>query len=232
MRTSITDILAGCHSEVARGNVDSWDSGVDLRGIIPDELQTIAPVGLDGLDAVPWLPTPLDLSLLSQPPVFHAQFLGQQEGLVLQESVGVTSALPEMADPVGQLSPDSLLSGTSDPVTYELGAQPFQFVPQDGMCSEGQTLSGSSARSHQQLCLPVMQDDKEKVKCTWLGCWSVIKKDNYTRHVNEIHLRQGRAFCTSCGKMFQRSYMKKKHICPGRHPKRRSSQTMKLPKGV
>ncbi|KAG2153160.1 hypothetical protein DEU56DRAFT_470623 [Suillus clintonianus] len=207
--------------------------GVDFQAAIGDELQTIAPVAHDGLDAIPWLSTPPDLGPSLQPLAFHAHLLDQNGGPLSQESVGATSTLPQMADPaICRLFRDPW---PSDSVSQGLDTQPFQtFVPQNGTSSEGQTLSlfGPSARRHRQLCLPVVQDGEDKVKCTWSGCWSVIKKDNYARHVNEIHLRQFRALCTSCGKAFQRSYMKKNHICPGRLTKHRSSQTMKFSKGV
>ncbi|KAG1824478.1 uncharacterized protein BJ212DRAFT_1320453 [Suillus subaureus] len=57
----------------------------------------------------------------------------------------------------------------------------------------------------------------------WSGCSSVIRKDNYTRHVNEVHKRQFKAVCTACGKEFLRPYMKKTHMCPGRYSKRSNS---------
>lgn len=80
-------------------NVGALDSGVDHQAIIGDELQTIVPVALDGPDAIPWLSTPPDLSLLPQPLAFHDQFLDQNDGPLSQESVGIISTLPEMADP-------------------------------------------------------------------------------------------------------------------------------------
>lgn len=93
----------------------------------------------------------------------------------------------------------------------------------DDICSEEQTISGPSVRHCHRLYLPIVQDGEDKVKCMWSGCSSVIKKDNYTRHVNEVHKRQIKAICTACGKKFPRPYMKKTHICPGRDSKHSSS---------
>ncbi|KAG1737851.1 uncharacterized protein EDB91DRAFT_1082948 [Suillus paluster] len=215
MRTHIAEILAGCQSKVAIGNVGSWDSGVDLQGIIPNKLQTAAPVALDGLDAFPWLSIPLDLPLLSPEPLaFHTQPLDQEDSPLCQEYVEVASTLPEMADPsVDQFFLDSLLSTTPNSVNGGLDAQPFyKFVPQDGTCSGGGDLIWPSQPATTNNCVsPSCSTTRGKVKCTWSGCWSVVKKDNYARHVNEIHLRQFRAVCASCGKAFQRPYMKKKH---------------------
>ncbi|KAG1722329.1 uncharacterized protein EDB91DRAFT_214341 [Suillus paluster] len=45
------------------------------------------------------------------------------------------------------------------------------------------------------------------------GCSRLVKKENRTCHVNEIHRRKVKAVCADCGKGFTRSYMKKDHIC-------------------
>ena len=213
------------------------DSIVDFQAILGDKRQTTASVAFN--DTSP-LSTPSNPFLLSQPLVFHGQLSDQEYGSFAQESVGVTFTLPEGADPlVGQLSQgkfaiiaafplnayhvrlDLFLSGTFGSVSYELGTQPFQnFVP--GTYSEEHIFSGPSAKRRHQLCIPVLQDGQEKVKCMRSGCSSVVNKDNLTRHVNETHRRQVKAVCTSCGKEFQRSYMKKNHICRVRHSKRRS----------
>ncbi|KAJ8594769.1 hypothetical protein M405DRAFT_808420 [Rhizopogon salebrosus TDB-379] len=94
-----------------------------------------------------------------------------------------------------------------------MDAQPFNFypsTPQHGTYSEWQTLSDSSA-SYQESHIPVAQGDQEKVKCTWSGCLRVVKKNSYTRHVDEIHLRKVKALCARCGRAFPRMYMKKNH---------------------
>lgn len=95
VRTRIAEVLAGCQSEVIMENV----GGVDFQAAIGDELQTIAPVAHDGLDAIPWLSTPPDLGPSLQPLAFHAHLLDQNGGPLSQESVGATSTLPQMADP-------------------------------------------------------------------------------------------------------------------------------------
>lgn len=201
------------------GNVGTWDSSVDL--IVGDEPPIIVPVALNKRDAYSLSLTPPNLSLLSFQHS-HGQPSAHEYGSLLQPSVGVISSPPEGADLHEKIEP--LLPSASGSVSYELGTQPFQkFLPEDDTCSEGQTLSDPSVRHHQQLCLPVVQDDEDKVRCMWSGCSSVIKKDNYTRHVNEVHKRQFKAVCTICRKEFLRPYMKKTHICPGRYSKRSHS---------
>ncbi|KAG1846564.1 hypothetical protein DFJ58DRAFT_798811 [Suillus subalutaceus] len=215
IRARIAEILANSQSEVAMGNVGTWDSSVDLIF-----------VALNERDANSLSLTPPNLSLLSQPLVFqhlHSQPSAHEYESLLQPSVGVISSLPEGTDPpIHRFSQEPLLPGASGSVSYELGTQPFQkFLPEDDTCSEELTLSDPSVRHH--LYLPVVQDDEDKVKCMWLGCSSVIRKDNYTRHVNEVHRRQFKAVCAICGKEFLRPYMKKTHICPGRYAKRSNS---------
>jgi uncharacterized C2H2 Zn-finger protein len=241
IRTCIAEILANLdsQSEVAMENVGARDSSIDL--IFSDGPPTIAPVTLD---ANSFLSIPPTLSLLSQPLVFsHGQPSAQEHRSLSQSSVGVIGTLPEGTEsPVyrfaqGELTTitafqlcslheiiEPLLTGASGSVSHELGTQPLQkFLPEDDTCSEGQTLSGPSARHYQRLYLPMMQDGKDKVKCMWPECSSVIKKDSYIRHVNEVHKRQVKAVCTTCGKKFPRPYMKKTHICPGRYSKRSNS---------
>ncbi|KAG2743312.1 hypothetical protein P692DRAFT_20838969 [Suillus brevipes Sb2] len=51
-----------------------------------------------------------------------------------------------------------------------------------------------------------------------LGCapdhdsMRAVKKDNLTRHVNEMHRRKVKAVCTGCRKGFARPYVLKAHI--------------------
>ncbi|KAG1878910.1 hypothetical protein F4604DRAFT_1754840 [Suillus subluteus] len=224
IRARIAEILANSQSEVAMGNVGTWDGSVDL--IFGDEPPTITPVALNERDANSLSLTPPNLSLLSQPLVFqhlHSQPSAYECESLLQPSVGVISSLQEGTDtPIHRFSQEPLVPGASGSVSYELGTQPFQkFLPEDDTCSEEQTLSDPSVRHH--LYLPVVQDDEDKVKCMWSGCSSVIRKDNYTRHVNEVHRRQFKAVCAICGKEFLRPYMKKTHICSGRYSKRSNS---------
>ncbi|KAG1737852.1 uncharacterized protein EDB91DRAFT_471420 [Suillus paluster] len=226
IRTRIAEILASRQSEDAR-NVGAWDSSLNLQAVFGDERHAIAPVALNECDVLPVLSTAPNLSVATHPfRLLQGQrSTDQKYGPLSQESVGSTSTLPGTVDhSIAQISPDPLLSGNSGSVNYQLGAQSFHnFVSQDDTCPKWQTLSGQSTRRYQQLCFPVVQDGEEKAKCTWPGCASVVKKDNYTRHMKEIHLRQSRTVCASCGKDFQRPYMKKKHICSGRHSKRKSS---------
>jgi hypothetical protein len=106
--------------------------------------------------------------------------------------------------------------------SHSVVTQPFSFVPEMGTSSEAQPLSDFSASRHDQLRLPIVQGGEEKVRCTWLGCSSVVKRDSHARHVNECHLRKVRDVCTGCGRGFARLYMKKNHLCHGPSSKHRS----------
>ncbi|KAG1805793.1 uncharacterized protein BJ212DRAFT_1390355 [Suillus subaureus] len=103
---------------------------------------------------------------------------------------------------------DLLPCGTS---SYELAAG--NFLPQNGTRPDGQISSGSSTRLDEQQPLTIVQGVQEKVKCTWSGCSRVVKKDNLTRHVNEMHRRKIKAICNGCGNGFTRPYMMKGHSC-------------------
>ncbi|KAG1719587.1 uncharacterized protein EDB91DRAFT_1089244 [Suillus paluster] len=156
---------------------------------------------LDQLNAVSLLPTLLDLFLLSQP-ALHDQFMEQEYSPL--GSVRVTGSLSEHADPpVGQLPQDVVLYGTS---SFVSGEQPS--LPQQDMYSEGQTLFNSS-----EPLLPNAQGSQDKVQCAWPGCSRLVKKENHTRHMNEMRLWKVKAVCAGCGKGFAHPYMKKDHIC-------------------
>jgi len=232
IRIRITEILASCQSEVAMGSEDAWDSTAHLQVILGDEPHTVAPVVFNERDVISVSSSPLDHSLFPQSLAFHGQLSDQDYGPFSRGSDEVTSILPEGADPpVDQLFQGKLAiftacfeslpcADTVISVSHDELEQPFQsFVPQQDTCPEGQTLTGSSARRHQQLRLPIVQGGQEKVKCTWPGCSRDINKDNHTRHVNETHLRKVKAFCTYCGRAFPRTYLNRQHelTCPGRH---------------
>ncbi|KAG2348201.1 hypothetical protein BDR05DRAFT_995642 [Suillus weaverae] len=189
------------------GDSGRWDGFDDIQIIGDDELPTITPVALDKLGTINSLLTPLDHFLLIQPLALYDQFSDQEYGPPLK-SVGVTGPLPE---PGGQLSQDLLLFDTSGLASIELGAQPF--LTQHGTYSEGQTLSGCSARRDQRLPRSIVRNSQGKVKCTWPGCSRFVKKGNLTRHMNETHWRKIKAVCASCGKGFTRPYLRKNHIC-------------------
>jgi hypothetical protein len=225
-------MLATCQSEVTSVDEGTWDSSTNLETIFGDEVQTTTPATINERNAI-HLPT--TLSMLSQPLAFHhsqPQVLNQEYGHHSQEFVGTLS---EGADPSG--SPlffshflsnayhmarlELLFSHTSISASYELGTQPFQFIPE--LMPEGQIFSHSSGNRHQELRLSVVQGGKEKVRCTWSGCSRIVNEDNHARHVDETHLQKARDVCTSCGRVFPRMYMKKNHICHGPHSKRRRS---------
>ncbi|KAG1728717.1 uncharacterized protein EDB91DRAFT_1313361 [Suillus paluster] len=179
--------LTSCQSGVAVGDSGVCNDSANMQIIFDDEPQTIA---LDQLNAVSPLSTLLDLFLLSQP-ALHGQFMEQEYGPL--GSVGVTGSLSEHANPpVGQLPQDMVLHGISSSVG---GEQPF--LPQHDTYSEGQTLFDSS-----EPLLPNAQGSQDKVKCTWPGCSRFVKKENRTRHVNEMHRRKVKAVCAGCGKGF------------------------------
>ncbi|KAJ8584381.1 hypothetical protein M405DRAFT_826937 [Rhizopogon salebrosus TDB-379] len=146
----------------------------------------------------------------------QGQLSDKAYGSLSQEFV---NTLPEWADlPFRQPSPELSIYHAS----RSISTQPFSFVPEMGTSSEAQALSGPSAGRHQRLCLPIVQGGEEKVRCTWLGCSRVVKRDSHARHVNECHLRKVRDICAGCGRGFSRLYMKKNHLCHGPLSKRRS----------
>ncbi|KAG2123001.1 hypothetical protein BD769DRAFT_1745125 [Suillus cothurnatus] len=143
------------------------------------------------------------ISPLSAPP--------QDYGPLSQESAVVVNATVD--PPVEQRSPDLMFASSVNHVV-----PPFQ-SPVIGHVVERQPTSGSSAKRYSYLCLPIMLGGKEKVKCTWPGCSSILKKDNHTRHVDNIHLRKVKAICTRCKRGFTRTYAKTKHeLTPSRRP--------------
>ncbi|KIK43052.1 hypothetical protein CY34DRAFT_106594 [Suillus luteus UH-Slu-Lm8-n1] len=225
IRTCIAEILAKSQSEVAIGNTGAWGRSSDLS--FGDEPLTIAPTALNEFDANSFLSTPPNLghSLLPQPLLFlNGQPSAQEYGSLAPSSVGVGNTLPEGTDPtVYQVSQQSLLTGASGSVSFELGTQSFQKFLAEDDTSEEQTLSGPSVGYYHRQCLPIVRDGEDKVKCMWSGCSGIIRKDSYTRHVNEVHKRLIKAICTTCGKKFPRPYMKKTHICPSRDSKHSSS---------
>ncbi|KAG1728711.1 uncharacterized protein EDB91DRAFT_1085956 [Suillus paluster] len=181
--------LASYQPGVPTGDSGARNSSADLQTIVDDEPQNIA---LDQADAISSSSTLPDLFLLPQPAI-HDQLSGQERGPL--GSVGVIGSLLEGADPpFGRLSQVS--SAANNPS-----------LPQDDTYSEGQTLADSS-----KLLLPSAQSSQEKVMCSWPGCSRLIKKENRTRHVNEMHWRKVKAVCAGCGKEFARPYMKRDHI--------------------
>lgn len=56
------------------------------------------------------------------------------------------------------------------------------------------------------------QGRQNTVVCTQPGCGKFLKKENLTRHTNEIHKRKIKARCKHCGKEFTRPYLKKEHV--------------------
>jgi hypothetical protein len=152
---------------------------------------------------------------LPQEPTFQ-----QPEGLVsaqeyrplLQESVGI-STIPLSQGSPGMLrhsctiffkhwllATTDLFLGASDGANYTLS----DLTPQSYMYSEEQTF-------YQQLRPEpgFVQVGQKKVQCTL--CSKVVRRDGYTRHVNETHLRAVKGVCTRCRKTFQRKYLKTKH---------------------
>ncbi|KAG2153390.1 hypothetical protein DEU56DRAFT_751970 [Suillus clintonianus] len=164
------------------------DSIINSQAVFGDELQAIATNNLD--------------TISSSAPT-------QEYSTLLYGSGWVTNTMSDVVDlPLGQLPPGlDLLFASS--VSHEL------FTPVvPGHVK--QTISGSSARRYQHLCLPIVLGGQEKLKCTWLGCSSILKKDSHTRHVEEVHFRTVKAICTRCEREFTRTYAKKKHelTCP------------------
>ncbi|KIK38756.1 hypothetical protein CY34DRAFT_14848 [Suillus luteus UH-Slu-Lm8-n1] len=202
IRARITELLVTCQSETSMGDEGTLDNSVDFQAIVDDEPQF-------ALDGVPPSLTP-QLPILEEPQVFRGQLSGLEYG-----PSGFARTLPEGARlPIGILPGNLLFSGTNGVVSYGLGVPGFP--PNYGTYSDGEMPSESSARRGQQPRFPVEQGGQDKVKCTWPGCSRAVKKDNLTRHVNEMHQRKVKAVCTGCRKGFSRPYMLKYHTCPAR----------------
>ncbi|KAG1778298.1 hypothetical protein EV702DRAFT_1095450 [Suillus placidus] len=197
IRIRITELLATYQSEITMADEGALNSSIDLQAIVDDKPQIIVPLALDELNASSPSLTPPELSVLAEPLAFRGQLSDLEYG-----PLGFTSTLPEG---VGRVQPDLLLSGTSGVASYGLGIPGF--LPQYDKYFNGKTLSESSARHDQQPCLPIAQGSQDKVKCTWSGCSRAVRKDNLTRHVNEMHRRKVKAVCAGCGKRFARPYM-------------------------
>ncbi|KAG1884663.1 hypothetical protein F4604DRAFT_1676770 [Suillus subluteus] len=151
------------------------------------------PLAFDGLNAVLPSLTPPELPVLAESLAFEGQLSDLEYG-----PLGFTDTLPEaMGLSIGNLSQD-LLPGA---VSYGLGVPGL--LPQYDTHSNGKTLSESSARHDQQPCLPIVQDGRHKVTCSWPGCSRTVQKNSLARHVNEMHRRVVKAVCDSCGKGFE-----------------------------
>ncbi|KAG2066355.1 hypothetical protein BDR04DRAFT_1106777 [Suillus decipiens] len=199
----MTELLVTCQSEIATKDEGTVDISVNFHTIVDDERQTIIPLWLDEVNAIsPSLALP-ELSMSEEPLAF--QGLSDLE----RSPLGFTSSLPEG---VGRVQPALLLSDASGFISYKLGVP--DFLPENDVYSnsDGKTLPESSAR-HDQPHFSITQGSQEKVKCTWPGCSRAVKKDNLTRHVNEMHHRKVKAICTGCRKGFVRPYMLKGHVC-------------------
>ncbi|KAG2041292.1 hypothetical protein BDR03DRAFT_946125 [Suillus americanus] len=175
--------------------------------LVHDDPQITMPLAFDELNAVLPLLTPPEPPVLAEPLAFEGQLSDLEYG-----PLGFTSTLPE-AMSIGDLSQD-LLPGT---VSYGLGVPGLQ--PQYDKYSDGKTLSESSARRDQQPCLPIAQDGRDKVMCTWPDCSRVVQKKGLARHVNEMHRRVVKAVCYRCGNGFTRQYMLKSHLCRAKYRK-------------
>ncbi|KAJ8594786.1 hypothetical protein M405DRAFT_450192 [Rhizopogon salebrosus TDB-379] len=208
-RICLAEILVKCQPEVALLDEDPWKYGnIDFQAI--SVVKSHTPVALNGAIHLP----STDIPLMSQP--------SQEYSFLLQGSVGINDTLPEGTDPplgqqfAGRVSRTRNLSfayhsqldffhfGTSGPA-----AQSFHSSAPQHRYSEAQTLSCPS--TNRQPHLPVAQSIQEKVECIWQGCSRVVRKDSYTRHVNETHLRKVKAVCARCERAFPRMYLKKNH---------------------
>lgn len=210
IRICLKEILANRQSEIP--NEASWKynniNNQTISGIKPQTPVTFNEVIHLSLS---------DLPLVSQPSALQrlqAKLAGQEHSFLSQESHRVSSTLLEgTGHPLDQLSPgrvsyihnlsfayhtrvDFFPFGTSDSVSYGLGAQ--SSAHQHVTRSEEQTLPDPSTSRQRESHLPIAQGVQEKVKCTLPGCSSVVRKDSYTRHLNETHRRKVKAVCSRC----------------------------------
>ncbi|KAG2070440.1 hypothetical protein BDR04DRAFT_1198442 [Suillus decipiens] len=75
-----------------------------------------------------------------------------------------------------------------------------------------QPAQGFSGAGFQQA--PSNFPAKARVRCS--GCDAVFNKDNWRRHLNEVHGAKPKTSCNRCGKSFKRKSSMKGHKCRGR----------------
>ncbi|KAG2066376.1 hypothetical protein BDR04DRAFT_1169953 [Suillus decipiens] len=175
--TRITELLVEYQSEITVENEGTMDSGVDFHTLGDDEHQAIMPLVLNDVNTIPPSLAPPEISVLAKSLAFRNQFLDLEHN-----PLWFTSSLQEDL---------LLLSETSGFVSNELGVP--EFLPRDDTYSK-EMLPDSSAR-HDQPHLAIVQGGQDKVRCTWPGCSRSVKKNNLTRHVNEMHRRRVKAVC-------------------------------------
>ncbi|KAG2066353.1 hypothetical protein BDR04DRAFT_1144909 [Suillus decipiens] len=236
VRSVFRNLLDNCQSDVTMEDSGRCDSTVDFQAGL-DGLNAIPPF-VSSQDHC-FMPSPVphrtsfgDMGSLSegtgptqsllpygthssdgcgpiQPSLTRPQYSMYPEAYSALHDLRVTESSSEDADlRPGQLFQDSSLCGMSNSV-HEPAAQPFQ-----GIYFEKHVLSSSSARSDEQLSIPIIQANKvkDKVKCTWNGCSALVNKDNLTRHVKEVHEGQIKAVCAGCRREFKRPYQLSEHI--------------------
>ncbi|KAG2070438.1 hypothetical protein BDR04DRAFT_1155468 [Suillus decipiens] len=189
----LAELLTNREPEVTMGDERAWESldgSVELQTVINDEPLTIIQ------DPLP--------------------FYGQLSDLEFEplESVGVASTPQESVDFVARLPQDIFpYSSNYEPATGD-------FLSHHGAHPDGQAASGSSTKLDEQPLVTVVQGVQEKVRCSWSGCSRVVKKENLSRHVNEVHRRRIKVVCNQCGNGFARPYLMRDHNC---RAKRRNS---------
>ncbi|KAG2096353.1 uncharacterized protein F5147DRAFT_763570 [Suillus discolor] len=205
IRTRITELLVTGQSEITTVEGDgTLDSSVDFQAIVSGEPQTVVPLAFDELNAVSPSLTPPELSVSAEPLAFQGQFSDLKYGPL---EFGIITLAEGLS--IGTIPQDVLLNGTPGVISYGLGVPGF--LSQYDTDSDRKTLSESS--TSRDLRLPIAQGSQHKVNCIWPGCSRAIKKDNLTRHVNEVHRRKVKAVCVDCGRKFARPYMLRDHIC-------------------
>ncbi|KAG2139079.1 uncharacterized protein EDB93DRAFT_1164024 [Suillus bovinus] len=206
IRTRITELLLTCQSEITMGGEGTLDSSMDFQAISDDEPQTVMPLAHDELNVVPPSLALPKLSISEEPLAFQGQFVDLK-----YDPLGLTRTLSEgLRD--SKLPQDLLLSGTSGIVSHGLDVPVL--LPEYDIYSAAKTLSESStSQDKRHVPRSIAQGSQDRVNCSWPGCSRAVRKDNLTRHVNEMHRRKVKATCTGCGKGFARPYMLNEHIC-------------------
>ncbi|KAG1784733.1 uncharacterized protein HD556DRAFT_1451424 [Suillus plorans] len=192
-----------------RNILDSYQSNVTMTDSEGNGSIVDSQAGLDGRNAIPPFASSHNPCLPEKDLFLHgarrfADHVAPQYSMY-------SESFPAFCDPRASRSSSENLSlrDTSGSVHCEPTAQPLQ-----GIYFKEYVPLNASARPDTQLPVPVVQASqaKDRVKCTRNGCLTLVKKDNLTHHINEVHEGKVKAVCPSCGQRFKRPNLMKEHV--------------------